>query len=368
LVNNGENIIQFFILVPVYKVEKYINACIDSVLNQSYQNFRLVLVDDGSPDRSGEICDEYAKKDQRITVIHQKNMGLFSARQSAIKYLREISKDVNSFILFLDSDDSLKRYALERINRVITKYKCDMVIYGMDRVADGKIVRSYDDNKDCEGAVSDKRIFYKIVFSHSDYNGVCGKAISYNLLPNIDYSKYYHISYGEDLIQSIAYYKNCTMPFFLNESLYNYTVNPNSITQTISEKNFKVDFTIHKMVMEFLLQENVFDSSDWKQYRASRIKMLLGQVQTVCSFPISWKEKTVYFNEIHGSEYFKLYVKDQEYDERSLGVQKYRYRLFLRKIYWPILLVEDIRRFVRSLLGEDICKSIRHIKRKLAKG
>ena len=70
----------FFILVPVYNVEKYIRKCIESVLNQTRQNFKLILVDDGSPDRSGDICEEYAAKDDRIIVIHQKNQGLIFAK------------------------------------------------------------------------------------------------------------------------------------------------------------------------------------------------------------------------------------------------------------------------------------------------
>ena len=84
---NREDIrILFYVCVPVYKVEKYIDTCIQSVLNQSYQNFRLVLVDDGSPDRSGEICEKYAEKDKRIKVIYQKNMGQIAARETAIRY------------------------------------------------------------------------------------------------------------------------------------------------------------------------------------------------------------------------------------------------------------------------------------------
>ncbi len=367
--NNGENTIQFFILVPVYKVEKYISACIDSVLNQSYQNFRLILVDDGSPDRSGEICDGYAKMDQRITVIHQKNLGQILARQAAIEYLMGVPKDDNSFALIIDADDSLKQHALESIYKVILEYNCDMIIFGMDHVVEGKVVTPYDAGKGYDGIILDKRILYKRVFCHSEYNPVWRKAIACNLLSNIDYSRYYFVSRTGDLLLSISYYKNCSNAYFLNESLYNYTYNPNGITHTYwTKKNFKVDFTVPQIVMEFLLQENVFDSSDWKQYRASCIRNLLGEMRRFCSFPISRKEKKGYFNEIHSSEYFKLYIKNQEYDEKCLGVHKYRYRLFLKKTYWPIILYEDIRRSVRFLLGENICRSIRHLKLKLAKG
>ena len=72
------------IIVPVYNVEQYLSRCVDSLVNQTYHNIEIILVDDGSPDRSGEICDEYAKKDKRVKVIHQSNGGLSDARNTAL--------------------------------------------------------------------------------------------------------------------------------------------------------------------------------------------------------------------------------------------------------------------------------------------
>ena len=80
--------IKFSIVVPIYNVEKYLRDCIESVLNQTYKNFELILIDDGSPDNCPEICDEYAAKDERIKVIHKKNGGLSSARNSGIECVR----------------------------------------------------------------------------------------------------------------------------------------------------------------------------------------------------------------------------------------------------------------------------------------
>jgi len=84
----AESKLLFCICVPVYKTKKYIRECIESVLNQSYQNFKLILVDDGSPDSSGAICEEFACTDRRIKVIHKKNMGLLAARDDAINYVQ----------------------------------------------------------------------------------------------------------------------------------------------------------------------------------------------------------------------------------------------------------------------------------------
>ena len=96
----------FSVIVPIYNIEKYIRRCIDSVLLQSFTDFELILVDDGSPDRCGAICDEYAKKDERIKVIHKENGGLVSARQAGIKVAS------GDYIFHLDGDDAVLPDAL----------------------------------------------------------------------------------------------------------------------------------------------------------------------------------------------------------------------------------------------------------------
>ena len=98
------------VIVPVYKVEKYIAECIESILAQTYTNFRLILVDDGTPDNAGKICDEYAKKDSRITVIHQENAGVTRARARGVEEANDCE-----FITFIDADDIIPEEALETL-------------------------------------------------------------------------------------------------------------------------------------------------------------------------------------------------------------------------------------------------------------
>ena len=110
------------VIVPVYKAEEYIAECIESILAQTYTNFRLILVDDGTPDNAGKICDEYAKKDSRITVIHQENAGVTRARARGV----EEAKDCE-FITFVDSDDTITAEYLVMLNNAAND-KTDIVI------------------------------------------------------------------------------------------------------------------------------------------------------------------------------------------------------------------------------------------------
>ena len=113
--------IDISIIVPVYKVEKQLNTCIESILNQTFTNYELILVDDGSPDKCGEICDEYEKKDKRIKVIHKKNGGLSDARNAGL----DIAK--GKYIGFVDSDDIIHPEMYERMYNFINKYNVDIV-------------------------------------------------------------------------------------------------------------------------------------------------------------------------------------------------------------------------------------------------
>lgn len=112
------------VIIPVYNVELYLPQCVESVLNQSYQNFELILVDDGSSDNSPAICDEYSKKDARVRVVHQKNTGVSAARNFGIEQSR------GEWLTFIDSDDFVENDYLERFD--VEKNNADLIIQGLE--------------------------------------------------------------------------------------------------------------------------------------------------------------------------------------------------------------------------------------------
>ncbi len=123
------------IVIPVYNVEKYLDRCVQSVINQTYKNLEIILVDDGSTDASPEICDGWVEKDNRISVIHKRNEGAGMARNVGI------AQASGKYILFFDSDDFVDLQAVEKCVKIAEEHTCDVVLYGRgDAYSDGKVV------------------------------------------------------------------------------------------------------------------------------------------------------------------------------------------------------------------------------------
>ena len=302
---------KFSVLTPVYNVEKYIVECIESVINQTYSDFEFILVDDGSPDKSPQICDEYAQKDSRIKVIHKENGGLISARRAAI------AAASGEYCVFLDSDDYLDRVALEVINKKIEETSCDCVCYGFNRVNDqGSVLWRSNDTE--EKIVNEKGELYKIIFTNHAFNSLGRKAVRRELL-SADFSKYYHVSMGEDLLQSIEILKNSKSVAFITENLYNYRINLSSITRTVSINNYIDDFTVRASVLDFLRNENVWSESDYQEYKDYCLKLFAIEIMRVAGFDAKRSQKKQIFSKIREQEYYKEFLSTGKYSKKTVG-------------------------------------------------
>jgi len=129
------------VVIPVYKVEKYLDRCINSVVAQTYRNLEIILVDDGSPDRCPQMCDDWAEKDSRIRVIHKENQGLGMARNTGIEHAR------GAYICFFDSDDYIAPNTIELAYNLARKESADLVVFGTTEVGNSALaskVRTYN--------------------------------------------------------------------------------------------------------------------------------------------------------------------------------------------------------------------------------
>lgn len=210
--------IKYSVCVPVYNVEKYLSECINSVLAQDYDNFELILVDDGSTDGSGKICDEYALRDDRIKVIHKQNEGLLLTRRCAL------SHTTGDFIMFLDSDDWWASNLLSRITEIVNSQKCDMVIFNYTSV--------YPNESVCEPPIFDdgsvfekdkKKELYQTVLFCNRLNPLCLKAVKREIVDvDKDYSSYADVFSCEDFLQSIPMILNSQKTVYIADNLYFY--------------------------------------------------------------------------------------------------------------------------------------------------
>ena len=225
---------KYSIILPVYKVEKYLCPCIDSILNQTFKDFEVILVDDGSPDNCPVICDDYAKKDSRIKVIHKPNGGLSDARNVGLKNAK------GEYVFFLDSDDYLiDSEVLSKINRSL----CD----GQD-VAAFKFIQWFESSDTLSTCLfnydvategkSAAQIYLELIDKDAYYNSAWSKVIKRSVLVDngIEFEKGL---LGEDndwYYKVVAHVKTLAL---IDEPLYVYRQREGSITKSYKKKNLE---------------------------------------------------------------------------------------------------------------------------------
>lgn len=215
------------VVVPVYKVENYVQKCINSILNQSYTNLELILVDDGSPDKSGIICDENAKLDERIKVIHKENGGLSDARNIGIEAA------VGKYITFVDSDDFISPFMIEKLYTNLIEYTADISCCDMG------IIKNCDDNINLSCDNVDLLEFNKIeaiketLYQRKIDNSACAKLYKKELFENIRYPK---SMYFEDLATTYKIFLSAQKIVAVNQPLYYYYQRETSILHQKNEK------------------------------------------------------------------------------------------------------------------------------------
>lgn len=224
---------QFSVIIPVYNVEKYLSKCIDSILSQKYNDYEIILVDDGSPDLSPKICDEYAVRYCNVRVIHKTNGGLSDARNVGLRYAK------GKYVTFVDSDDFwIGDDVFENVLGIILKFDPDIVLcdcikyYSDNRLVYPKIKCSSDYNG-CERIEIIKYLYY----THADLKiAAWQKFVRTSLLKNLDFTVGL---LSEDIDWSLALYPKAKSICLLDKPYYCYRQNrKGSITSTSSQKSF----------------------------------------------------------------------------------------------------------------------------------
>lgn len=252
------------VIVPVYNVEKYLPRCLDSLLSQTFSEFDLILVDDGSPDKCGMICDQYAATDKRIYVIHQKNVGLSAARNRGIEW--SLSNSNSQWITFVDSDDWVHPQYLQILHEMVEKYKVDISVCAYRRMDDNTIwnVKSYDTEED--GCWIPEEFF-------SQYR--VNATVAWGKLYKKSYFSNYRYPVGkihED--EFITYQLLFGLPFiaYTRKQLYFYYINNNGIMRSDS-LNKRED-----AVEAYIQQLEFFERNQFYMAQKSTVRAYAGEL------------------------------------------------------------------------------------------
>lgn len=250
------------VIVPVYKAEQYLERCVKSILEQTYQNFELILVDDGSPDGSPILCDKWAEKDSRVHVIHKKNGGASSARNAGLKIAK------GNWIAFADSDDWLDRTALKILYDLANQYNVPMAIGGM------RVVQEYTDAQTVakqETVVLSRADLMSRFFrlnGEPDTHSVCATLIRRDIL------EAYHFIEGkmnEDVEACYYLARKCEGAVYTNKPVYFYFKNVEGVTNSGFSKK-KLDLLdvwdiVQKQVEQFTPEYSYACEMNYKRAR-----------------------------------------------------------------------------------------------------
>lgn len=232
----------FSIIVPVYKAEAYIEECIDSILMQDFTDFELILADDGSPDRCGEIIDSYAAKDRRIKVIHQPNAGVARARNAALKLAN------GKYIVNVDADDYILPGMFKCLDEYISIYQADVYLFGFLIRQDKTLIKNIPDIQPGIYAGAEKKgeLYKKIVydktkpfFTFGVYPSLAARIVKRELFEKFSFDIDESIEIGEDFAVTLPIMLNAERIYFIGQPMYVYRMVENSASH-----KFNID-TMH---------------------------------------------------------------------------------------------------------------------------
>lgn len=225
------------VIVPIYNVESYLAQCLDSILAQTFTDFELLLIDDGSTDNSPAICERYAAQDKRIRLFHQENGGHTAARQTGLR------KALGSYVAFVDSDDWIAPSMYQKMCDAAKNADADMVCCNYTAVTPEKKIERRDFCK--PGSYSkqqlEEQIYPQMLFSGSFFHygispSLCNKLFRRTLLEKHFYNVPLSIKLGEDALVSYICLLDSDTVFFLEECFYSYRSNSSSITHHVDSK------------------------------------------------------------------------------------------------------------------------------------
>ena len=270
------------VIIPVYQAEKYLKSCIDSILRQSFSDFELILIDDGSKDQSGAICDDYAQMDSRVKVIHQTNAGVSAARNAGLEIC------CGEYITFVDADDTIDSGFLELAVNALANSAADIFLSGlcMETWENGEIDSSvrYGVGENQNWTVRELLENLEVSYPQICICGPCCKLYKNEIIQKNTVRFTEALKYGEDTYFNLDYFSHCEHIVFSREIFYHYRrENAESLFSCFHKDTYEV----HRMVygkMRLLMQILGCSNASMHRFEALYFAMLMGGVHEYYRF------------------------------------------------------------------------------------
>ncbi|MGL5549111.1 MAG: glycosyltransferase family 2 protein [Culicoidibacterales bacterium] len=236
--------INLSIIVPVYNVEAYVGRCLDSLLEQDFEDFEIIVVNDGSTDSSGKICDEYAKKDQRIRVIHQENQGVSAARNTGLNWIK------GEYIGFIDPDDFIEKDMFKKLYTLCIENNAQIGVCNFQREIKGR--RITNNSQKYEKKLTTKEALEELFKGELYRFSLCNKIFQRHLFMNITFPEG---RIHEDLATTYRLFGKAKNTIYTNYAGYIYTVRENSILNKKYNENRLESFIAWNEILEYMNEQ-----------------------------------------------------------------------------------------------------------------
>ncbi len=319
------------VIVPIYNVDKYLDKCVESIVNQTYKNLEIILVDDGSPDKSPKMCDDWAKKDNRIKVIHKKNGGVCTARNEGL------DKAKGEWISFVDADDYIEpTYAEDMLNKAVetsSKYVC----CGYNKIYQNNVESINADGT--EKTLDRKEYLISLLNVQTSYGFVHMKLIQKDVLRGIRFNE--SLVVGEDALFNIELTKNLDKAVIYNKPLYNYRINLDSVVRRYDD-NYVNKYTVSMETMTKYINSNYKNDETVKLNLSNYIVYHLMLICVNYCYNPKNNNKYASLKEVCKMGIYKNAIKNSNYDNLSLS-RKVTLFTIKSKLYFLTALICKIR-------------------------
>ncbi len=322
---------KFSIVVPVYNAEKYLDECVGSVLSQSVTDFELILVNDGSTDESGHICDRFALRDSRVKVIHQQNSGHITARMNGV------SAAVGDYIMFIDSDDYWLDGVLATVENNLARFGCDMLVFRL---------RKGDEN--CHDFFRGEKAdithseYFTVSLAESGMNCLVIKTYARRLFENVDISSFSGLRNSEDLVLSTMLARAADKISYVPDVLYYYRPNEGGITGSFNANEID-EFIVSRGFLWAELERLGLDNEENKKVLYSGfIRRVSDWAFQASISSMSADEKKSHLIKVCESDIFKEAMKTVDLSQFGKAKQ-IRLKLLLSRKLDTMILLDKIR-------------------------